>query len=78
MKKIEILNKKILDKLKSEGECYFNLDINFTSDDLIEKLIYIVNCLTKCCKLSSEKSVLLLNNIILDIIYKLYKSPYYY
>ena len=78
MKKIEILNKKILDKLRSEGECYFNLDINFTSDDLVEKLIYIVNCLTKCCKLSSEKSVLILNNIILDIIYKLYKSPYYY
>ena len=78
MKKIEILNKKILDKLKSEGECYYNLDINFSSDDLIEKLIYLVNCLTKCCYLSSEKSVLILNNLILDIIYKLYKSPYYY
>ena len=78
LKKIEMLNKKILDKLKSEGECYFNLDINFTSDDLIEKLIYIVTCLKKCCKLSTNKSVLLLNNIILDIIYKLYKSPYYY
>ena len=78
MKKIELLNKKIIDKLKSEGECYFNLDINFTSDDLVEKLIYIVNCLTKCCKLSSNKSILILNNIILDIIYKLYKSPYYY
>ena len=78
MKKIEILNKKILDKLKSEGECYYNLDINFSSDDLIEKLIYIVNCLSKCCTLSSEKSVLILNNLILDIIYKLYKSPYYY
>ena len=78
LKKVEILNKKILDKLKSEGECYFNLDLNFTSDDLIEKIIYIINCLTKCCKLSSDKSVLILNNIILDIIYKLYKSPYYY
>ena len=78
MKKIEMLNKKIIDKLKSEGECYFNLDINFTSDDLIEKLIYIVTCLKKCCKLSTNKSVLILNNIILDIIYKLYKSPFYY
>ena len=78
LKKIEILNKKILDKLKSEGECYFNLDINFTSDDLIEKLIYIISCLMKCCKISSQKSVLILNNVILDIIYKLYKSPYYY
>ncbi len=78
MKKIEILNKKILDKLKSEGECYFNLDLNFTSDDLIEKIIYIISCLIKCCKLNSDKSVLILNNIILDIIYKLYKSPYYY
>ena len=78
MKKIEILNKRILEKLKSEGEAYFNLDINFTSDDLVEKLINLVNCLSKCCKLSSEKSVLILNNIILDIIYKLYKSPYYY
>ena len=78
LKKIEMLNRKVLDKLKSEGECYFNLDINFNSDDLVEKLIYIVNCLTKCCKLSCEKSVLLLNNAILDIIYKLYKSPFYY
>ena len=77
-KKIEILNKKIMDKLKSEGECYFNLDINFTSDDLIEKIIYIINCLKKCCKLSTNKSILILNNIILDIIYKLYKSPFYY
>ena len=78
LKKIELLNKRIIDKLKSEGEAYFNLDINFTSDDLVEKLIYIVNCLTKCCILSSDKSILILNNIILDIIYKLYKSPYYY
>ena len=78
IKKIEILNKRILEKLKSEGECYFNLDLNFTSDDLIEKLINIVNCLGKSCRLSSEKSVLILNNIILDIIYKLYKSPFYY
>ena len=78
MKKIELLNKRIIDKLKSEGEAYFNLDINFTSDDLIEKLIYIIRCLTKCCNLSSDKSILILNNIILDIIYKLYKSPYYY
>lgn len=67
-----------MDKLKSEGECYFNLDINFTSDDLIEILIYIVTCLKKCCKLSTSKSILILNNIILDIIYKLYKSPFYY
>ena len=78
LKKIEMLNKKIMDKLKSEGECYFNLDINFTSDDLLEKLIYIVICLKKCCKLSTSKSILILNNIILDIIYKLYKSPFYY
>ena len=78
LKKIEMLNKKIMDKLKSEGECYFNLDINFTSDDLIEILIYIVTCLKKCCKLSTSKSILILNNIILDIIYKLYKSPFYY
>ena len=78
LKKIEMLNKKIMDKLKSEGECYFNLDINFTSDDLIEKLIYLVACLKKCCRLSTNKSVLLLNNNILDIIYKLYKSPFYY
>ena len=78
LKKIEMLNKKILDKLKSEGECYFNLEINFTSDDLIEKIIYIILCLKKCCKLSTNKSVLILNNIILDIIYKLYKSPFYY
>ena len=53
-----MLNKKVLDKLKSEGECYFNLDINFSSDDLVEKLIYIVNCLTKCCKLSCEKTMI--------------------
>ena len=78
LKKIEMLNKKIMNKLKSEGECYFNLDINFTSDDLIEKIIYIVTCLKKCCKLSTNKSVLILNNLILDIIYKLYKSPFYY
>ena len=78
LKKIEMLNKKILDKLKSEGECYYNLEINFTSDDLIEKIIYIILCLKKCCKLSTNKSVLILNNIILDIIYKLYKSPFYY
>ena len=78
LKKIEMLNKKIIDKLKSEGECYFNLDINFTSDDLIEKLICIVTCLKKCCKLSTNKTVLILNNLILDIIYKLYKSPFYY
>ena len=77
-KKIEIFNKKVLEKLKSEGECYYNLDINFTSDDLLDKIIYIVNCLIKCCKLSTEKSVLILNNIILDIIYKLYKSKFYY
>ena len=64
LKKIEMLNKKIMDKLKSEGECYFNLDINFTSDDLIEILIYIVTCLKKCCKLSTSKSILILNNII--------------
>ena len=78
LKKIEMLNKKIMDKLKSEGECYFNLDINFTSDDLIEKITCIVTCLKKCCKLSTNKSLLILNNLILDIIYKLYKSPFYY
>ena len=78
LKKIEILNKKIMDKLKTEGECYFNLDINFTSDDLIDKIIHIIICLKKCSKISTSKSVLILNNIILDIIYKLYKSPFYY
>ena len=78
MVKVELLNKKIVEKLKSEGEAYFNLDINFTSDDLIEKIIYIVFCLKKCCKLSSNKSILILNNNILDIIFKLYKSPFYY
>ena len=78
LKKIEMLNKKVLDKLKSEGECYFNLDLSFNSDDLIEKILYILNCLNKCCKQSSEKSVLILNNLILDIIYKLYKSAFYY
>ena len=78
LKKIEMLNKKIMDKLKTEGECFFNLDINFTSDDLIEKIIYIIICLKKCSKISTSKSILILNNIILDIIYKLYKSPFYY
>ena len=78
LKKIELLNKKIIDKLKSEGEAYYNLEINFTTDDLIEKIIYIVSCLKKCCKISTNKSILILNNVILDIIYKLYKSPFYY
>lgn len=37
-KKRNVLIKNIMEKLKPEGECYFNLNItNFTSDDLIEK-----------------------------------------
>ena len=77
-KKLEMLNKKVFEKLKSEGECYFNLELDFTSDDLIKNILYIISCLNKCCSQSSEKSVLILNTVILDIIYKLYKSSFYY
>ena len=46
--KLAILADKVIEKLKTEGECYFNLDIDFSSDDLLQKIISLINCLVKC------------------------------
>ena len=75
--KLAILADKVIEKLKTEGECYFNLNIDFSSDDLIQKIITLITCLVKTTKLSSDKSLSMTNNYILDIYNKLFRSSYF-